>query len=294
MLDEDMIDVDVRAWVEAANTDPELYRARQVTEIALATIGASAKLSRILVLKGGALMALAFESVRLTRDVDFTAEAEPDGFADALRHELDRDMPRVAMRLGYLELALKIQSIKMKPRKDRFEEHDFPALLVKVASARQGPEQKRLEAGHATRTVSIEISFRDPVFSSQILQLNDGPARVRAFTLEELIGEKLRALLQQPIRNRYRRQDVYDIAYLLEFHAMSPEARAHVIKILRLKCGSRGIVPTIESIDDPEVIRRARDDWGSLQLEISDLPPFEDRFARVADFYRSLPWHARA
>lgn len=34
----DIVDVDVRAWVEAAANDPVLYRDRQVTEIDLGEI----------------------------------------------------------------------------------------------------------------------------------------------------------------------------------------------------------------------------------------------------------------
>ena len=58
----DIVDVDVRAWVEAARANPSLYRDRQVTEIVLGAIGLAPSLSKTLVLKGGAVMALAFNS----------------------------------------------------------------------------------------------------------------------------------------------------------------------------------------------------------------------------------------
>ena len=35
----DIVEVDIRAWVEAAANNPDLYRARQVTEIVLTSIG---------------------------------------------------------------------------------------------------------------------------------------------------------------------------------------------------------------------------------------------------------------
>lgn len=35
----DIVDVDVRTWVETARADPTLYRDRQVTEIVLGAIG---------------------------------------------------------------------------------------------------------------------------------------------------------------------------------------------------------------------------------------------------------------
>lgn len=71
----DIVDVDVRAWVETARANPAQYRDRQVTEIVLAAIGLAPNLNTNLVLKGGAVMALAFKSTRVTADVDFTSMA---------------------------------------------------------------------------------------------------------------------------------------------------------------------------------------------------------------------------
>ncbi|WP_271190539.1 nucleotidyl transferase AbiEii/AbiGii toxin family protein, partial [Dactylosporangium matsuzakiense] len=124
----------------------------------------------------------------------------------------------------------------------------------------------------------------------QELNLGEADIAVRAFTLGELIAEKLRALLQQPIRNRNRRQDVYDIALLIDENPLGDALRVKILETLIEKCRSRRIEPTRESIDDPEVARRAQRDWETLRLEVSDLPPFEERFAAVREFYRSLPW----
>ncbi len=53
--------------------------------------------------------------------------------------------------------------------------------------------------GYSSR-LDMEISFRDQVYAFQELSLTDAGVAVRAFTLHELIAEKFRALLQQPIR----------------------------------------------------------------------------------------------
>lgn len=287
----DIVDVDVRAWVEAAANDPVLYRDRQVTEIVLSAIGLAPTLSANLVLKGGTLMALAFGSLRLTGDIDFSADVEPADFDQALTEELDALLPKVALRLGYLDLVCRVQSIRKMPRSENFEDHSCPALLVKIGSAVRGtPEQVRLEQGRAPRVVQVEISFRDQVYSSQSLLLSGAGAAVRAFTLHEVIAEKLRALLQQPIRNRNRRQDVYDIAFLLAGHVLDANDRALIHRILLDKCASREVPVDAAALENPEVVARAQADWNSLKLELAELPPFEERFGRVAAFYRSLPW----
>ncbi len=284
------VSVNLQGWVEAARADPVLYRARQVTEIVLASIGFSSTLRTELVLKGGALMALAFESPRLTGDVDFTADANPDGFAERMRAELDAHMPRCALRLGYLDLKCRVQSVEKRPRPLNFAGHRFPAIRMRIASAASALESKRLDLGQANKVVDIEVSFRDQIYSSQTLRLTDAGVTVRAFTVPETIAEKYRALLQQPRRDRYRRQDIYDIAHLVEGRLLDPGHRALILDILLKKCRSRDIEPTKASIRDPEVVRRAAADWDTLRLELADLPEFTPRYEVVAGYYESLPW----
>lgn len=287
----EIVDVDIRAWVEAGRANPVLYRNRQVTEIVLATIGLTPSLAKTLVLKGGALMALAFKSERVTGDVDFSASVGPADYDKMLVEELNAQLPRVALQLGYLDLICRVQRVVKRPRPQNFEKMDFPALLVRIGSAiRGGREQAQLEAGQATRVIDVEISFRDQVYQFQELYLENAGAAVRAFTLHEIIAEKLRALLQQPGRDRYRRQDIYDIAFLLDAHPMERSDLARIHATLVEKCATRGITPTAKALADPEVRRRAEADWDTLKLELGDLPSFDARFARVEAFYRSLPW----
>lgn len=290
-----VVDVDIKGWVDAVRADPLAYRDRQVTEIVLNAIGQAPSLKSSLVLKGGTLMALAYDSQRVTSDVDFTAVVGPEGFDERLREELDALLPRTAITLGYVDLVCRVQTIRKLPRPQSFETMNFPALLVKIGSAVRGTsEEKALVDGRASRVVDLEISFRDEVFTAQSLRLDGGGVAVRAFTLHELIAEKFRALLQQPIRNRHRRQDVYDIALLVEENYLSPEDRTLIHKTLVEKCASRQIVPNATSLTNPDVVERAGTDWSTLALEVRNLPPFEERFAIVADFYASLPWVAAA
>jgi hypothetical protein len=287
----DIVQVDVRGWVEAARANPMLYRDRQVTEVVLSSIGIAPTLSTQLVLKGGTLMALAFKSDRVTGDVDFSAQGEPADFDRLVTDELNATMPRTAVRLGYPDLVCRVQTVRKLPRPVNFADQQFPALLVRIGSARRGSaEEKKLLAGLAPRVLDIEISFRDQVYHFQELALIDAGVAVRAFTIHELIAEKYRALLQQPSRNRYRRQDVYDIGYLLDAHDLGDDDRAQIHRTLVDKCASRGIAATADALDAPEIVRRAEADWNTLGLEISALPDFAERFALVGAFYRSLPW----
>ena len=287
----DIVDVDVRAWVEASRADPTRYRDRQVTEIVLTAIGLAPSLHTNLVLKGGAAMALAFKSTRVTGDVDFTSMVEPAELAGKLTPELNELLPKTAIKLGYLDLLCQVQSVKKMPRAENFEDHDFPALRVRIGSAKRGTaEAARLAEGKASRVLDVEISFRDHVYTFQELNLMGAGVAVRAFTIHELVAEKFRALLQQPVRKRNRRQDVYDIAFLIDDHDFSGDDKATILATLIGKCRSRGIDAKQDSMDNPEIKQRAQADWDTLALEIGDLPPFDERFARMRNLYVSLPW----
>jgi predicted nucleotidyltransferase component of viral defense system len=287
----DIVDVDVRAWVEASRADPTRYRDRQVTEIVLTAIGLAPSLHTNLVLKGGAAMALAFKSTRVTGDVDFTSMVEPAELAEKLTPELNELLPKTAIKLGYLDLLCQVQSVKKMPRAENFEDHDFPALRVRIGSAKRGTaEAARLADGKASRVLDVEISFRDHVYTFQELNLMGAGVAVRAFTIHELVAEKFRALLQQPIRKRNRRQDVYDIAFLIDDHDFSGDDKATILTTLIEKCRSRSIDAKQKSMDNPEIKQRAQADWNTLALEIGNLPPFDERFALMRDLYVSLPW----
>ena len=113
---------------------------------------------------------------------------------------------------------------------------------------------------------------------------------VRAFTIHERVAEKFHALLQQPVRKRNRRQDVYDIAFLIEDHDFSGDDKATILTALIEKCRSGGIDAKQNSMADPEIKQRAQADWDTLALEIGNLPPFDERFALMRELYVSLPW----
>ena len=119
-----------------------------------------------------------------------------------------------------------------------------------------------------------------------------GGEELRAYSLVDLIAEKYRAMLQQVVRNRSRRQDVYDLHLLIDDDAIEGERRAQILDAFLEKSRSRHIEPTQDSLDDPEVKRRSGAEWNTLELEIGNVPDFETCFARVRDFYQKLPWES--
>lgn len=284
--------IDLAAWVEQATADPLKWRDRQVTEIVLTAISITPELNKGLVLKGGILMSLAFGSARQTGDIDFTAEVDPQPFADDLRSLLDTAMRRAGASLGYTDLRCRVQRLKRKPREENFEGARAPALQLTIGHAGSGTnEAEALERGKASRVVYIDISFKEQVFRKNELMLQKPSVSIQAYDLTEVIAEKLRALLQQPVRNRTRRQDVYDIDWLITRFSIDQEDKRAILLALMEKSSDREIVPTARSFDDPKVKEFASREWNSMALELGeDLPVFEEAYERVRDFYLTLPW----
>lgn len=275
--------VDVAAWVDSESADPVQRRRRQAIHILLAAV-AGIRPAYTLYLKGGLLLGLAHGSPRMTVDVDMTAGFRPgDGIDDRIRDALDRTLNATAAALGYTGTRTEVYAIRKRPATD-IGEAGFPALRITVEHLSRTGGRERMDR------IPMDVSFNEPdVVSVDILDIGNG-IELHAYGLVDVIAEKYRALLQQPVRNRERRQDVYDIAFLLDRSTFDGDGKAGILAAVLEKCRSRGIEPGIGSIDDPEVRAMARARWDTIGLEVGILPGFDPCFETVRRFYRELPW----
>lgn len=290
-MSDPVLKIDVASWVAKAKDDPVAYLQRQAAEITLNAVAMTVELSNKLYLKGGVLMGLAYGSPRQTADIDLTAalQVEPD-IDDTIVKLLDNAFPRAAAKLGYVDLILKVHSVKRMPSKKIFEEANFPALKLKIAFAQRGTKQEvAMKNGKVPGVIDVDISFNEILKQVQVLELTGG-AELCAYGLADLMAEKYRAMLQQKERDRNRRQDIYDLDRLIAGNKFDDELRRQVLEAFLAKSRSRDIEPTRDSLDDPEIKRRSGAEWHTMQLEIGNLPAFEDCYRRVAAFYVAMPW----
>lgn len=295
MLIEAFEKVNIFEWVERAKIDPVKYFERQATEVVLAAIGIADPFSKHIFLKGGILMGVLYGSPRNTGDIDFTTDLDPqDELPDALRAELDKTLPRAAAEVGYPEMLLKVQTIKIKPRKDSLAKDTFPALEMKVGYAQRGsPQERHFHKGRSSQVIQVDISFNEPVSGLQIIKLEEGSStEIKAYSIYDLIAEKVRALLQQEMKNKNRRQDIYDISLLLRAFDFDEGEKTKILMSIKTKCASRGITPDVNSLSSEGVRQHAKAEWETLAVEIGEdqLPDFDDCFAQVEAHYISLPW----
>jgi predicted nucleotidyltransferase component of viral defense system len=284
--------IEIADWVDQARNDPVLHLERQATEIILNAIGLAPPLSNTVMLKGGILMGVVHHSPRQTADLDFTTTLEPEiEVIDTIRNALNESLPRASANLGYPDIACKVQSITRRPTAKNFASASFPSLEITVAYAhRNSPQHRHLVSGNCTDVVSLDLSFNEYIYDVEVVRLGPEGARLQVYSLLDLIAEKLRALLQQTIRNRNRRQDVYDIALLSRKYNLNSNEKKHLLEAFRGKCRAREIEPDPQSLKDPELVKRARAEWETLAIELGELPPFDECFAVVEQLYESLPW----
>ncbi|MDE2722070.1 MAG: nucleotidyl transferase AbiEii/AbiGii toxin family protein [Gemmatimonadota bacterium] len=272
--------IDITTWVDS-EIDPVRHRQRRATHILLAAI-AKIRPPYTLYLKGGLLLGLVHNNTRMTSDIDLTATFPPSDDIDAkIRKILDRALPEVAARLGYAGTVTTVHRISKSPRPN-IEELRFPSLSIKI---------EHISNGRQRDYIQIDISFNEPdIVSVDIIDIGDN-IEIYAYSLVDVIAEKYRALLQQSSRRRKgRRQDIYDIDFLLNRFAFDDNKKDIVLEAILAKCRARDIDPDIDSIDNPEVERKAQDLWDSMKLETGSLPEFDDCFKKVRQFYKDLPW----
>ena len=182
------------------------------------------------------------------------------------------------------------QNAKLNPKSP---EASFPTLQVSIGYApRSNPAHlRRLQAKQSSTKVQIDYSFDEAVFDVEILALEDGK-QLKAYSLTNLLAEKYRSLLQQPVRHRTRRQDVFDIHMLLTRCApLSKHEQTKLLKQIIGSCAARNICATRIAMSDTLVREMALADYHGLASEIDDeLPDFDSAYTAIQVFYEDLPW----
>ncbi|HET7237443.1 MAG TPA: nucleotidyl transferase AbiEii/AbiGii toxin family protein [Terrimicrobiaceae bacterium] len=280
--------MDIPGWVQSASPGERDFR--RAVHCVIEAVAGDERLRELLCMKGGILMALHYDSPRFTTDIDFST---PQAFEENIEKEvIERLQAALAITPDKLEYDIdcRVQSYEVQPNRKR----TFININMRIGYAAKGTAQhKRLLASNSPAVVSIDYSFRETIPNVEVVELGEDDS-LRVYALSTLVAEKLRSLLQQPIRNRTRRQDVFDLNYLLDERPalLKAECMEAVLSDLVVKCADRDITPTQASFDDPRIRELAEADYATLADELppNTLPPFEEVFARVADYYRDLPW----
>ncbi|MDH5228437.1 MAG: nucleotidyl transferase AbiEii/AbiGii toxin family protein [Gammaproteobacteria bacterium] len=276
-------------WVEEGQDDKE-REFRAAVHTILAAIANDSTLSADMVIKGGILLAIRYKSYRYTKDIDFsTSKTQHEINPDELAEKLNSDLIQAAVKLDY-DLDCRVQSCRIKPANK--PDASFPSVKMKIGYAQKGTiKHRRLLANKSPTTISIDYSLNEVMPNVESIAIGTNEI-LRAYKLTDLIAEKLRSMLQQKIRDRTRRQDIFDLLLLIEkYPDLDVTEKKELLDSLVKKSKSRGVFPTINSLDDPEIRQRSKAHYHTLSDEIDgDLPAFDRTYNAVNKFYKSLPW----
>jgi len=278
----------IQDWI---NQSVERVPFREAVHTILVAITRSEALKTSMVMKGGILLALGYESTRYTKDIDFsTAKTLKEFDLETFIQNLKSALVEAVESLDY-GLDCQVQSYKQKPPKS---DATFPTIEISVGHAYKHDRNahRRLLNKNSSNIVEIDYSLNEPSREVEIFEIEEG-RHIQIYGFTELVAEKFRAILQQVVRNRRRRQDVYDLNFLLAHYpqAMDTATKKKILDSLVEKSHSRDLAVNKESLSNPEVIKLSREEYHLLASEVEEpLLDFDTAYSVIRDYYESLPW----
>lgn len=136
-------------------------------------------------------------------------------------------------------------------------------------------------------TVPVDVSLNEPI--CRIVEVDIASSNpLQVCQLEDIVAEKLRALLQQPLRNRRRPQDVLDICVAVQ---ENPDLDLNLTaEFLLEKAKARNVPVSRAAFQHEEIRRRAFEGYNELrETTRRAFVEFEEAFAIVLSFVDGLP-----
>lgn len=289
------MELTINDWVKDAPTDQLEFR--RVVHIILTAIALDSNLAERMVMKGGILMGLLYKNRRYTQDIDFSTsrlfdlsdDANKQFFIDAFDEALN--VASVELMYG---IKCKVQSFRVEPNKNS----TFPGVKMTIgyANTQNNSLMNRLDRKESPHTVPIDYSFNEPLGEIQELIINDDSVEtIKVYSLESLLAEKFRAILQQSVRKRSRRQDIYDIYHLMNegYVCNNSQEKEVVLAILKQKSVGKNIDHLLHKngLDHEATKIMAKKDYALIKDETEgDLPDFDKAYEIINGYFKSLPW----
>jgi predicted nucleotidyltransferase component of viral defense system len=249
----------------------------------LQAVADSHTLSQILAFKGGNALDFVWQPNRSTRDLDFSS-SDSTLTAEQLRTFLKPSLGRVSRSTGILYRVQKME--QQPPGPDR----SFITFEGKIGYALSDDRRNRQliqQDKSSNATVPLAVSLNDPICGIVEVDIaSSNPLHV--CQLEDIVAEKLRALLQQPLRNRRRPQDVLDICVAVQ---QNPDLDLNLTaEFLLEKARARNVPVSRAAFHQEEIRSRAFEGYNELRETTRNaFIEFEEAFAIVLSLVEQLP-----
>ena len=261
------------AIFDPASAPPD-ERARLAVLSALAGLD---DLHRDYALKGGLVLQRVYGSPRASSDLDFNhVRPHPNALTPGHEATLQAFCDRVGAALPALAEPYALTQLGL--RIEKWSE------VMPVVFALVDYED---EAGRGAVELQVTLSER----ICEFVQARIGGVAVQAATLEDLVADKLKVLLQQTRRHQVRHSDVYDLWYALEAAPFVVDPAAVGPFLWQKAAPWPGLHPlTSDRFRDEAVRSFAEAGYRKLRTEQPDLPfpPFDAVWASILGFVDRL------
>lgn len=261
-----MIDAtEIRTLAAQAKIDPGIIEKDYALSKVLQALAQIDSFNRHLLFKGGtALKKFYFPEWRFSEDLDFTSQVKlkPKDIQSIFKQTVDQ----VGRLFG---LSMRIVEYSQYPRSG----DDIVSAQLKLGY--DGPLRK---SSGQKNNVRVDIAFEEIIITEPVTRKllsgysDDIETELRLYSLEEIISEKLRSILQ-----RGKSRDYYDVWLLLKDNGREfdhPRTKA----VLNQKCVFKGIEqPQIENFFATDQLAEAERFWErGLAHQLTGLTPFAE------------------
>ncbi len=224
-------------------------------------------LARDYVLKGGLVLQRVYGSPRASDDIDLNhVRAHENALTDAHRATLQDVCDRLAAaltetapRFGLAEAALRV---------DKWSEL-LPTVFAEVDYRTDDDEP-------AEGAVEVQVTLCERVCHTALARIDGVP--VLASTLDDVVADKLKVLLQQRRRGKVRHSDVYDLWFALSVAPFVPDPDVVREALLAKMASWPEYLPITRAQFRAEGVRTfAEQGYRALRADQPDLPfaPFD-------------------
>ena len=237
-------------WAREHDLSVDEARERFAQFSILVSIANDPHLRSNLVMKGGNALDFVWQTNRSTRDLDFSVAPELD--PEILTASIIKDWLDHAFLVfsENSDVLLQTNSVRQNPPGPQ---RTFITYEARVAYALpdQAKLKTRLSRGiPGNQMIPIDISVNELVCADQTIPVG-ATGSLRVSTIEDIVSEKLRAILQQPLRRRSRSQDVLDIAVAI--NGANPPDPSLVSQFLLAKTATREVHVSKSAFQDEAI-----------------------------------------
>lgn len=279
---------DIDEWSRREGVTQTEAGRRYAQYLILGAIARSTELRSSIVFKGGNALEFVYLPNRSTTDLDFSF-IDPVAETDSLTRRAEQ-LLAAALKISPDQegTILRLQSLRKNPPRP---DATFVTLAGKVAYALpdQPNQQNRLLAGEpGANVIPVEMSMNEVVCDWSMTPIGNEGVALNTSSIDDIVAEKLRAILQQTSRNRYRSQDVIDIASIVRNESLKIN-RVRIGEFLVRKSEARGVPATLMAFRDPDLERRSKANYDALRDTVRyTFIPFDEAWETVMQLVDSL------